>query len=158
MKSVHCAFGRSPNISRSGVIVGDFVQNAQGLLDSRFVFFFPFCFLQAISPSSSTGPSGPRRILAHERFRSLSLKDFRARLTLLKLVRRFSRLMSDVCTLAAVDALAAYVTEVVCRVEFSLARGAFPPELCRISSMQVLPVKILKEKYQCSIFHVLFDE
>jgi hypothetical protein len=56
-------------------------------------------------------------------------------------------------SLTAVNTLAAFITEIVGRVEFSLAGGAFPPKLRCVLSMQLQETLI--EKCQISIYHLL---
>jgi hypothetical protein len=50
LERVHGAFGCASDVSGGGVVIGDFVEYGQGLFYPCLVFFFPFCFLQALSP------------------------------------------------------------------------------------------------------------
>jgi hypothetical protein len=55
LESVHGAFGCAPDVARGGIVVRDFVENGEGLFYPCLVFFFPFCFLQALSPGCWMG-------------------------------------------------------------------------------------------------------
>ena len=42
LKRIHSGFSGASDITGSGVVVRNLVQNSHGLLDSALVFFFPF--------------------------------------------------------------------------------------------------------------------